>query len=183
MLSCHSHLESRDWNSVCRIRQSYRLGSKVWNYWEASLVSFSVIWADSAKTDCRHLNCSVTSTWGENVKFSKAFCSLMRLSNALLKSWEAGAGYRSLWGLTALSLLPLQATVFVWDRCWQRWSFSSSSAACCRHSSSLYQKELRKSTQTLCLGAQWNPIHISSVQFFARLQGIRFEKEGLPEVC
>ena len=172
MLSCHSHLELRDWRWIHRIRESYRLGSKVRNYWEAFLVSFSIIWADPAKKDWRHLNCSVSLIWEENAKFGKDFCSLVRVSNALLKNWEAGAGYRPLWGLTALFLLPLQATVYVRERCWRRWSFSSSSAACCRHSSSLCQRELRNSTQTLSLGAQWNPIHTSCVQFFARLQGV-----------
>lgn len=118
--------------------------------------------------NCRHLNCSVSLR--EKCQIQQILCFLMRMSDAFLKSWEANAGCRFLWGLTALSLLPLQDTVYAWERRWQRWSSSSSSAACCRHSSSPYQKELRKSTWTLSLGAQWNPIHISSVPIFARLQ-------------
>lgn len=132
---------------------------------------FSVIWGDCANMNCRHLSCVPNSIWDEIVKFSKALCSLM--SNTPVKSWKTGAGYRPWWGLTSLCIHPLQVTVFVWERQWPRWSFSSFSAASCRNSSSLYQKELRKSTQTLSLGAPWNPIHTNSVQFCARLLSIR----------
>lgn len=120
--------------------------------------------------NCRHLNCSVSLR--EKCQIQQILVSWWE---RVMLFWKAGKQMQATdlsRYLTALSLLPLQDTVYAWERCWQRWSSSSSSAACCRFSSSLYQKELRKSTWTLSSGAQWNPIHISSVPIFARLQSM-----------
>lgn len=167
MLSCF-YLESKDWNPFRKTGESYRLGSKnetsEKHLWYLFLLSGQFL-----------------QRWIADISIVSLVQSERKLSNSAklfvpwwaVLLWQAGKQVlvTDLGG--TLSLHPLQVTVFVWERWWPRWSFSSSSAAYYINSSSLYQKDLRKSTQTLSLGAPWNPIHTSSVQFRARLLSVR----------